>query len=452
MDRIENILSIYGPMFSGNLAQIYQNQYATSNEAARKAISRARSPVQKIKKFPFDKNQVFCYLESQYNSLNYRDNLYCSLKTSSLNISVILTALENNHGIIKKDILATFSLSPIINTSGHRLFLRNISDLKEYGIIKEYDDERWELESAFTNFISDLSISNSYDRMRKLILNDFISWAAKLNMIAFNSAHVYPERAEFAHFQWGATCPSYLQPIFNYKENRPGFIVADVIYGKQVSPSDIIFFISKINIIRHFNNAPNFLPVLLIEGASKEAFAILKEQKVFVGVLSNIFDSNYTSVLSDIFNVFKNATALMLNDSSKIDTLLDNISKNEGRFNNIMGDLFEFMVGSFYQKLGLSYFEMNKLIPNDKGNKNELDVLVCKDNKIIAVECKATKSSLSHTYVEKWLSEIVPTFRKWIQATYPQRKYEFQIWSMGGFDETANLLLEQHKSSAKNIN
>lgn len=60
-----------------------------------------------------------------------------------------------------------------------------------------------------------------------------------------------------------------------------------------------------------------------------------------------------------------------------------------------MGDLFEYMVGSFYNKLGVSYIEMNKLIPNDRGTQNEIDVLVCKDNKVIIIECKATKSSLS---------------------------------------------------------
>ena len=173
----------------------------------------------------------------------------------------------------------------------------------------------------------------------------------------------------------------------------------------------------------------------------------MKEQKIFVGILSNIYDNNYTSLLSDIYNVFQNATAILLKDASKIDLLLENIAKNEGRFNNAMGDLFEYLVGSFYNKLGESYIEMNKLIPNDRGTQNEIDVLVCKDNKVIIIECKATKSSLSFKYVQKWLSEIVPTFRKWLQNTYPQRTYEFQIWSLGGFDGQSATLLEKHKET-----
>lgn len=449
MDRIAKILNQYGPMLSGQLAQIYQDTFASTNDAARQAISRARSPVQKIKKFAFNKNQVFCYLESQYNSTKYLDCLYNCLKTNSLNISVILTALENNFGVIKKDILPSFSISPIKNTRGHRLFSRNVNDLIEYGIITEYDDEHWMINPYFIDNTPNLVLSNSNDRMRTIILNDFITWASKLNIIAYNSAHISPNIAEFAHFQWGATCPSYLQALYNNIKNRPGFVVVDAIYGKQVSPSDISFFINKVNILRHLKNIPTFLPILLIEGASSEAFTILKEEKIFIGVLSNIFDKNYSSILADIYNVFQNATYLMIKDSSKIDTLLDNIAKNEGRFNNVMGDLFEFMVGSFYQKLGVTEFKMNKLIPNQNGTHKELDILISKDNRIIAVECKATKSPLSHSYVEKWLSEIIPVFRKWIQKEYPQHNYEFQLWSIGGFDEQANILLNQHKESTK---
>lgn len=100
-----------------------------------------------------------------------------------------------------------------------------------------------------------------------------------------------------------------------------------------------------------------------------------------------------------------------------------------------------------FSKLGVSYFEMNKLIPNEKGTQNEIDILICKDNKMLIIECKATKSPLSFNYVQKWLSEIVPTFRKWLQNTYPQRKYEFQIWSLGGFDEQSTALLKKHKET-----
>lgn len=447
MNRIEMLLKQYGPMLSGNLAKIFEKKYNASNEAARKAISRARSPIQKIKYFPFEKNQVFCYLEEQYNTSNYKKALYSSLKNHSSTMSPLLVSLESNHGIISKSTFAIYSNSPIKKTKGHRLFSRNVTDLLTAEIIYEYDTEYYALNASYSGSTFDLMHSNSQNRICKIIISDFISWAAKINLIAYDSATIFPDIAEFSHFQWNATCPSYVQPIYNQSEQKPGFLVADVIYKDKVCISDIAYFIDKICIIQHFKNIPNFFPVLLVNNVESDALKLLKEHKIFVGILSNLYDNNYTSILSDIYNVFQNATAILLKDASKIDLLLENIAKNEGRFNNAMGDLFEYMVGSFYRKLGVSYIEMNKLIPNEKGTHNEIDILICKDSKMIIIECKATKSPLPFSYVQKWLCEIVPTFRKWLQNTYPQRKYEFQIWSLGGFDEQSTTLLKKHKET-----
>ena len=63
MSKIIRLLEKHGPMLSGELERLYAKEYNTSNDAARKAVSRARSPVQRVLTFKFDKNQVFCSLE-----------------------------------------------------------------------------------------------------------------------------------------------------------------------------------------------------------------------------------------------------------------------------------------------------------------------------------------------------------------------------------------------------
>ena len=230
MNRIEILLKQYGPMLSGDLAKKYEKKYNASNEAARKAISRARSPIQKIKYFPFEKNQIFCCLEEQYNTSSYKKMLYSSLKKHSSTIAPLLIALENNYGIISKNSFAIYSNSPIKKTKGHRLFSRNIADLLTAEIIYEYDTEYYILNGSYSGSTFDLTHYNSHNRICKIIVSDFISWAAKLNLIAYNSATIFPNIAEFSHFQWNATCPSYVQPIYNQLEQKPGFLIADVIY------------------------------------------------------------------------------------------------------------------------------------------------------------------------------------------------------------------------------
>lgn len=45
MNEIAELLKTYGPMLSGDLARLYERIYGVSNEAARKAFSRANAPV-----------------------------------------------------------------------------------------------------------------------------------------------------------------------------------------------------------------------------------------------------------------------------------------------------------------------------------------------------------------------------------------------------------------------
>ena len=141
MDKVEKVIKEQGPMLSGDLAIILEKQYNMSNDAARKAISRAKSPVQKLKFFPFNKNQVFCYIESQYKSPSYKSKLYESLKNKSVAVSLILRALENSNYIMNKEMLPIYSKSPVENIKGHRGFQRIITDLCKEGIVFEVEDE-----------------------------------------------------------------------------------------------------------------------------------------------------------------------------------------------------------------------------------------------------------------------------------------------------------------------
>ena len=83
----------------------------------------------------------------------------------------------------------------------------------------------------------------------------------------------------------------------------------------------------------------------------------------------------------------------------KIETLFSEIAKAEGRYNDIIGDMFELLVGYYYQHIGYRYLEIRKLIQiPDSNDKNEIDVLVERDGEIIIVECKATQSALCLLY------------------------------------------------------
>lgn len=77
------------------------------------------------------------------------------------------------------------------------------------------------------------------------------------------------------------------------------------------------------------------------------------------------------------------------------------------------------------------------------GKTNEIDVLVEKDGKVIVVECKATRAAVDEKFAEKWLNKNIPQIRSWLIEKYPDiKKFEFQLWSLGGFSPDALTLLE----------
>ena len=66
-----------------------------------------------------------------------------------------------------------------------------------------------------------------------------------------------------------------------------------------------------------------------------------------------------------------------------------------------MGDLFECMVGLLFVRIGSRNIELNKQVPNGKGVKYEIDVLVERNGEIAVIECKAYRGKVDKDYVEK---------------------------------------------------
>lgn len=269
--------------------------------------------------------------------------------------------------------------------------------------------------------------------------------------MGYDSSKTLFESAEFANFQWAFTAPSYVQPLYNMKSQKNGFVVGDVIYGKTASLEDIQFFINKVSIIRSYKRLPHFLPVLLLDNATPEALKVLKEHKVVIAFIKNLFDQRYVELLAEIVNIFTNASAIIAKDPAQIEKLFSEISKSEGRYNDIIGDFFEIMVGYYYQCIGCRYLTIGKTIVSPRSGKpNELDLLVEREGKVIIVECKATRSAVDEKYVERWLGKNIPQTREWLNERYPDIGcFEFQLWSLGGFSPNALNMLKDAKDKTK---
>ena len=448
MNKVESLLKNYGPMISGELAKLYEQKYSASNDAARQAISRAKSPVQNICFLSFKNNQKFYYLESQYMSVPFKNAFLEAIEKYSNVNRIYLTAFKMQNGYISKNILPAFTASPVERVKGHKMHSRVIEDLLKTQLIVE-EDEFYALNPQFFSR-SNFAHSRALEIVKKTIVNDFYRWARGVNLISYHKGKGLTDNAVFAHFQWAFTAPSYISPMFSPKAGKPGFVVADVMFEKTATVDNISFFIEKLKIVRSFKKIPPFLPVLLVDKISPEALEQLKSQNVMVAILNNLYSEKYTALLNELVNVFTNLTAFINHNPQKIEALFNEVAKNEGRYNNLAGDMFELLVGRHYQFIGSKNIIANqKAIDSGTGKYKEVDLIVERDGKIIAVECKGTRSKIGEDFVQKWLNENIPVIRNWLLENYGAPSLEFQLWSAGGFTENALELLEKAQMNTK---
>ncbi|MCM1055550.1 MAG: hypothetical protein NC394_08515 [Bacteroides sp.] len=436
-------MSNYGPMLSGDLARLYEKTYRTSNETARKAISRARPPVKRLSKFKFEKNQLFYYLEAQFMSERYAEALLKAIEEHSRVNYTYIQAFRSQNGYVSKKILPALVGAPIRKVKNHKMHSAILRSLIDARIITEFSEERYAMNQAFS-ITDNINRSIGLEIAKKVIINDFNSWARGVNLVSYEKGRGLFEEPEFAQFQWAYTAPSYIQPLYSNKEKQPGFVIADVFYGATATKESIAFFIDKLNIIRSYKNIKPFLPVLLTDKIDPEALKLLKDNKVMVAILNNFFSEKYTNLLNELVNTFANTTSIINKNPDMIYKLFDELAKSEGRYNNMSGDMFELLVGSFYAYAGCTSLKSKAIIRDDStGRYKELDWLAEKDGVTVVVECKATKAAIDDDFISKWLSENIPFTRKWLIDNRQCEKIEFQIWSTGGFTDKALQLLNK---------
>ncbi|RJE46796.1 MULTISPECIES: hypothetical protein [unclassified Dehalobacter] len=448
MSRISNILENKGPLLSGSLANELVNQFSISREAARKEISRASAPIRKLKNVTFDNNQKYLYLDSHFSSDIFFEKLLQYLRLNSKAYYYFIKAVLNNYGYILTNEIATYTCSPVQPLKGHKPADSIIKDLLYINLLLDNGDGLFQLNPS-------VDIPQSYTRFKALniakknIMNDFYDWSRKINLVAYNSGRMIEQMPEFHKFQWSFTAPSYINGL--QKGSKPGFVVADVVLGKKLLEEDIEYFLAKVNVISQSKKHSPFIPVLIVEGIEENAFSRLKSAGVVLGFIDKLFGNQYLETLRALVSIVENASAVITKNPDKYFEFIEALSKLEGKASNLKGDVFELAVGYYYSQLA-PYLEINKLITErESGKSKEIDVYVKYPTEARFVECKGYSYPLDEEYVSKWLSDNIPTIRKWAlsQDEFTHKDLIFELWSTGGFEQSAIDKLQKAAGSTK---
>lgn len=444
--RIINILSKEGPMISGELAEKLNKGYDMTPEAARKAISRASSPIHKLK-LNFNNNQKFIYLKRHYNQTVYYESLEISLKKHSKAFYNFLRAVMYHNGFIDIKQLPAYSCSPIELLKGHKLAKIIISSLIANNILQEYTPGIYQINRR----IYDKENYNKFkavETAKKVIMDDFENWARRINLVSYNKSKKLDDSPEFYKFQWSFTSPSYVQGI--KKRESPGFVIADILIGRPLELSDIDYFMDKINILKQNKNVSSFVPILIVEGLREDTFKKLKAEGVILGLIDRLFGQEYLKTLRSLMTVIENASAIISKSPEKYHDLINKLSKLEGRSSNLRGEVFELAVGYHYSRIA-QYIEINKKI-TIAGKTKEIDVFVkYSSTELRIVECKGHNYPLDEDFIRRWLSKNIKIIREWAlhQDDYRHKELVFELWATSGFEKTAEALLEKQLKKTK---
>lgn len=411
----------------------------TLNSASQR-VSRDREIIQ-IKGF-FKSNQSLCYLPKHLDDPDLLKIVSKAMYESGRKYWFTFNALKMHDGVISNKYLECYTNYPVLPLKKHRPFKEIMQSFIAEEILV-FNNEDYIYSPKFSSLITNPLIHKTIELIKDTTLESFHSLCRNTGLISYDSGELF---GEFGKLRWGFKGASYVLGLKH--NNKPGFLLADILIGKPFYKNDILFFIEKIQLLQSFKGASRLLPFLIVDDLDKEGLRALKEKGVIVGFVKDLFGEKYAKALRELISILSNAGASLKSNPEKYLDLIAELKKyNEGLLNNIRGTLFEFAVGHIHSKECNSIDLGREIIMNNA--RHEMDVLAIYGNKIVIAECKAIKGQVDEGMILKWLNTKIPAFRKWLlsQETLKGKKVEFEYWSTSGFTENAKSLLDKQIAS-----
>jgi hypothetical protein len=410
----------------------------------RQRINRLPNNIYKIKGI-CSNNQSILYDCSLFCEMDFSIKLIDILKGQAQQHYYVINALRLHSGIIEKSKLASYSISPIKPTKGHKLFESVISDLKDKLHLIYYINDFYYSKINFEE-----KSSHAQSLMQRIVIEHFSEVAKNIGLISYDSVKF---DSDFSNYQFGMVAPSYIKSLVSSGENKksiPAFVLVDIIINESINVDDVIFFVKKIENVLLRNKYVKILPFILLNTHDSGVYKLLKENGIIIGNIEELFGKKYLETILGIKKLIENAGAILKTNPDQYLKLIENIYKlSTGKTYNLKGDLFEMAVGYYHGRLCQS-LEIGKMI-NQNGEMCEIDVYAVYQEKIVFAECKGYSKPLDSEYTEKWLKEKIPLIRKWAMScqSMKNKNIEFELWSTGGFDKKSLSMLSDAKSTTR---
>ena len=456
-DIVEDFLKAHGPCLSGEVAQHLIGSVGVSAVAARKRVSRVSGEVRRLGYITFPRKARFMYLQQQFGSPVYWQNLVRALLETNSAYGLAIAALRQRGGLIPAKHFSIACGAPV-KQARHLSPDTILKRLSEAGLVQKSDVP------GLGDCVLPIQHPEYYDdkaadvRVR-LITEDFLltairDWLRKLGIVSYDKvttrdAESLPMVGTFA---WDLTAPSYLGFMVKSGKDRtlkPGFVACDVFLGETVTADCIRPFINKCKTLRSLQKVGACMQIFVASNYDSTAFQLLKENGIIPATPNHLFGEEVAQGLIGLSAVLKKA-AITAIDPAEFDGLFKKFGKIEGAATQLRGTLFEYLVADVARKTMSTDIKMNRIFKSDDDKKAEADVIAIKEGlSITFIECKGYSpyGEVPDAYVERWLQHNVPIFYKETRKhpDWKNLKVHFEFWVTGTLSGAALSMIETAK-------
>lgn len=440
-----------GPCLSTDLADYLVSQLGLTSTAARQRVSRAPPEVKRLAHLPFQRKARFLYLQSEYASPWYWENLYSAIYSTKGAYARALGAVEARsilpieHFKIacgapiaqKKHISANTVLERLV--SANVLVTETIPGLGRCVMTKPSFE-------AIASGDEDL-IANARARLiaEGILLDSIREWLRRLALASYNSVKVRSSDnmagPKVGTFTWDLTAPSYVVGLTTRQKDsvKPGLVVCDVLLNEEALSSHVEPFIYKVKSLQALRNVGRAMFIFVAQRYDAEAFRALRTAGVVPATPESLFGKEIAEAFRDLIGTLTKAAMGSL-DPVKFDDLFNKLGKLEGAAGNMRGTLFEFLVAEIVRKKSPAQVQLNKVYIGEDGTA-EVDVCELKEG-IIArmIECKgmAPGALVDDEEIGLWLTKRITRVRQHLlKQGWKTPKPCFELWTSGTLSDAA---------------
>jgi Holliday junction resolvase-like predicted endonuclease len=460
-DLVESFLDTHGPRLSSEVAEYLVKTLGISPVAARKRVSRLAGNVRRLGYLTFPRKARYMYLEQQFGSPQYWENLVEALMLTKSAYGHAIAALRQRGGAVPERLFPIVCGSPV----------KQLKHLSAESVLKHLIEAGLFQRVALPGLgdcIVIVQAEGYYHGLAEMVRTRLITegflltavsdWLKKLGIVSYGKVATRDGDAlpRVGTFAWDLTAPSYLGPMVKSgKEgkDKPGFVVCDVYLGDYATVEGVRPFVTKCRTLRGLRNIGPCLQIFVAGGYSGEAFKLLKENGIVPATPANLFGEEIAAGLKQLSSVLTKAAALSTIDPTAFDELFSKFGKIEGAANQLRGTLFEYLAADILRKTGAHQVRMNRIFKQET-KEAEADVIAVRDNlSLTFIECKGHSpyGETPHEEVEKWLQHNVPIFFKSAKehADWKNLPVHFEFWTTAPLTEKSIQFLEKAKASIK---